>query len=80
MPPPHEAVFRITTRNARVIARALEPELSDEVNPRSKTACSLEGEDILVLRITADDLPALRAALNMALRLASVAGEISDLV
>lgn len=78
--PPHEAVFRITTRHAPLICRALEPELYDEVNPRSETTCTLENDNVLVMRITAKDIPALRAALNMALRLTSVAEEVSDLV
>ncbi len=77
---PHEAVFRITTDRALSIQRALLPELSDEVNPRSVTECTREGDTVLILRITAQDIPALRAALNMALRLVSVADEVQDLV
>jgi len=76
----HEAVFRITTDCAPAIRRALLPELSDEVNPRSVTECMLEGDRTLVLRITAQDIPSLRAALNMALRLVSIADEVQELV
>jgi len=76
----HEAVFRIRTDRAPAICRALLPELSDEVNPRSTTTCVLETENMLCLRITARDLSALRAALNMALRLVSVADEVQELV
>ena len=77
---PHEAVFRITTDRAPAIRQALLPELSDEVNPRSVTECTLDGDRVLVLKVTAQDIPALRAALNMALRLVNVAEEVQDLV
>ena len=81
MPPmPHEAVFRFTTKNATKIYQALLPELSDEVNPRSSARCTLEGDDVLVLSVAADDASALRASLNMHLRLISVADEMQDLV
>lgn len=79
-PMPHEAVFRFRTTNARDIYRALLPEMSDEVNPRSVACCTLDGDDMLVLSVTADDIPALRAALNMHLRLISVADEMQDIV
>lgn len=77
---PHEAVFRINSDRAPVIYRALMPELSQEVNPRSVTECELEGDHVLILRIRAKDIPALRAALNMSLRLISVADEVQDLL
>jgi KEOPS complex subunit Pcc1 len=77
---PHEAVFRITSDRAPVIYRALLPELSDEVNPRSVTVCELVDDRVLILRISAQDIAALRAALNMVLRLVSVADEVSELV
>jgi len=76
---PHEAVFRITTDRASLILNALLPELSDEVNPRSATTCTLEDGNVLVLRVTASDISALRAALNMALRLIVVADEVARL-
>ena len=77
---PHAAVFRITSDDAPSIYRALLPELSDEVNPRSVTSCSLENDRVLIIRVTAQDIPALRAALNMVLRLVSVAEEVTGLV
>jgi len=81
MPPmPHEAVFRFTTKNARRIYQALLPELSDAVNPRSSARCILEGDDVLVLSVAAEDASALRASLNMHLRLVGVADEMQDLV
>ncbi|MDO8874224.1 MAG: KEOPS complex subunit Pcc1 [Methanoregula sp.] len=75
----HEAIFRFSTEHAVLIHKALLPELSDEVNPRSKTSCWLEGENILLLKIEAEDTAALRAALNMALRLVNVADEMQQI-
>jgi KEOPS complex subunit Pcc1 len=77
--PLHEAIFRFSTSHAQLIYKALAPELSDEVNPRSITRCWLEGDDSLVLKVEAQDVAALRAALNMYLRLVNVADEMQDL-
>jgi KEOPS complex subunit Pcc1 len=77
---PHRAEFRFTTQNAQKIYQALLPELVDEVNPRSKVQCVLKQDDCLVLSVAAQDTSALRAALNMYLRLISVADEMQDLV
>jgi KEOPS complex subunit Pcc1 len=76
----HQALFRFSTCHAEQIYRALEPELSDEVNPRSTTRCRLEGTTTLVLEVGADDTAALRAALNMYLRLINVADEVQGIV
>ncbi len=78
--PDHEAIFRFSTEHAVSIYAALSPELNDEVNLRSTTSLQLEGDTILLLRIDADDIPALRAALNMALRLVNVADEMQQIV
>ena len=78
--PQHEAVFRFTTSHARRIWQSLAPELSDEVNPRSAVTCRLDGDDTLVLVVTADDTSSLRAALNMYLRLVNVADEMQEAV
>ncbi len=78
--PQHEAIFRFSTDNAEQIYRALLPELADEVNPRSATRCRLEGPRMLVLEFSAEDTAALRAALNMYLRLVNVADEVQGLV
>ncbi len=75
----HEAVFRFTTAHAGRIYRSLLPELADEVNPRSVVTCRLEGDDTLVLTVTAQDTSSLRAALNMYLRLVNVADEMQEL-
>lgn len=76
----HEAVFRFETDKAEQIYRALQPELSDEVNPRSVTCCRLERSDTLVLEVKSEDIAALRAALNMYLRLVNVSEEVQGLV
>ncbi|HVP95565.1 KEOPS complex subunit Pcc1 [Methanoregula sp.] len=78
--PTHEALFRFTTDHADRIYRSLLPELKDEVNPRSVTSCWVEGTDTLVLRVEAQDIAALRAALNMFLRLVSIADEMQEIV
>jgi KEOPS complex subunit Pcc1 len=80
MPLQHEALFRFTTDYAQQIYEAIEPELSDEVNSRSMTQCWLEGTTMLVLKVEAQDIAALRAALNMYLRLVNVADEMQQLV
>jgi KEOPS complex subunit Pcc1 len=75
----HHATFRFSTPHARKILSALNPELSDEVNPRSQTRCWLEGQETLVLAIEAQDIASLRAALNMFLRLVNVADEMQEI-
>ncbi len=75
----HEAVFRFRCSNAAQILQSLQPELPDEVNPRSTTRCEIEGSDTLVLTVTAQDSASLRAALNMYLRLVNVADEMGHL-
>ena len=76
----HEVTFRFSTVHAKKIYDALQPELPDEVNPRSTTRCMLEGTDTLVLTVEAQDTASLRAALNMYLRLVNVADEVVSLV
>jgi len=76
----HEATFRFFVPNATEIMSALAPELCDEVNPRSQIRCRVEEPDTLVLTIEAQDIAALRAALNMFLRLVNVADEMQDVV
>ena len=76
----HEALFRLSTDHAEQILRAVTPELADEVNLRSTTRCWLEEPSTLVIKIEAQDTAALRAALNMILRLANVADEVQGLI
>ena len=78
--PQHEAIFRFSTDRAGQICRAVAPELDDEVNPRSVTTCRREGPSTLVVEVRAEDTAALRAALNMILRLVNVADEVQGLV
>lgn len=76
----HEAEFMIQCDQAYRIYAAVAPETLSEVNPRSKVSCRMEGPDVFVLSVKATDIPALRAALNMWLRLINVAGEMQELV
>lgn len=70
----HTAVFSFRSGLARDIHSALAPEM-DEIGQRSEVRITLDG-DILVISVAAEDITALRAALNMWLRLVSVAGEM----
>ncbi|MDI9634091.1 MAG: KEOPS complex subunit Pcc1 [Methanolinea sp.] len=72
----HEATFRITSRHAEAIFRALAPEFPEDVHPRSRAECTCEDSRTIVLRVRARDISALRASLNMWLRLVSVADEM----
>jgi KEOPS complex subunit Pcc1 len=74
----HTAVFSCRSGLAPEIYRALTPEAGG-INPRTGVTVSLEGDDLLVISVGADDLPALRAALNMWLRLVSVASEMLEM-
>ena len=74
-----KSVFRFTIVHADMIYRSLLPELSDELNLRSSTRCWVEGTDTLVLQVEAQDIAALRAALNMFLRLVSIAEEMQEI-
>ena len=71
----HTAAFTFRTPGAREIFRSLGPEM-EEIGQRSEARVTLAGEGTLVLSVTAEDISSLRAALNMWLRLISVAGEM----
>ena len=75
----HEALFRVHHPDAAYVFGAVAPEM-EEKNPRSRAECMLEGRETLVLKIAARDIAALRAALNMWLRLINVAKEMQDLI
>ncbi|MDD1707460.1 MAG: hypothetical protein LUO81_04600 [Methanoregulaceae archaeon] len=75
-----EALFRFRTDHAGVLFQAVSPETVAEVSPRSKAECLYEAPDLLVLKVHATDVAALRASLNMWLRLISVAEEMQDLI
>jgi KEOPS complex subunit Pcc1 len=74
----HTAVFSCRSDRAPEIYRALAPEIG-EINPRTEVGVTLEGDDLVVISVGAEDIPALRAALNMWLRLVSVAAEMLDM-
>jgi KEOPS complex subunit Pcc1 len=74
----HSAVFRCTTPHAAAIYQAVILE-NEEINPRSRITVRREGDDTVVLEVEADDIAALRAALNMWLRLLSVAAEMQEI-
>jgi KEOPS complex subunit Pcc1 len=76
----HEAQFWFRSDRARELFRAVSPEMAAEVNPRSRAECRFEEPDTLVLKVQATDVPALRASLNMWLRLINVAQEMQDLI
>ncbi len=76
----HEAHFRFRSSHADHLFHAVFPEMEGECHPRSKAECILESPDTLVLRVQAADIPALRASLNMWLRLISVAEEMQELL
>ncbi len=76
----HTAVFRFQSDHARSIYRAIEPEANDEGGGRSTTQVWMEGDRLLVLQVTSQDISALRAALNMWLRLINVAYEMQEMV
>jgi KEOPS complex subunit Pcc1 len=74
----HTAVFSCESPAAREIYRALAPEMG-EISPRTEVRVTLEAGDLLVISASAEDIPALRAALNMWLRLVSVAAEMLEM-
>jgi KEOPS complex subunit Pcc1 len=71
----HSATFTFITPPAREIYRSLAPEM-EEIGQRSEVKVTLDGDGCLVLSVTAEDIPSLRAALNLWLRLISVAAEM----
>ncbi len=79
-PDRHRAIFRFSTPRAAAHLAALEPELVDEEGMRSSASLRLVNTDTLELVVTAPDIPSLRAALNMWLRLVRVADETASLV
>jgi tRNA threonylcarbamoyladenosine modification (KEOPS) complex Pcc1 subunit len=76
----HNAVFRFTGPNVGNVYLAIAPEMAGEVNERSQAQCWIEAHDTLVLRVCASDIGALRASLNMWLRLVNVAKEMQEII
>jgi len=73
----HHATFRFSTPHAGILYASVHPE-EEVTGGRSRARVRCE-EDTLVLDVEAADIPALRAALNMWLRLISVADEVREL-
>lgn len=76
----HNAVFRFTGPDIMHIYQAVAPEMAGEVNTRSYARCWVEGPDTMVLSVCASDIGALRASLNMWLRLINVAKEMQEII
>jgi KEOPS complex subunit Pcc1 len=74
----YSAVFRFTGPMMMHVYQSVEAEQDDM--GRSAVHLHMEGEETLVLRICADDLSALRAALNTWLRLINIAKEMQEIV
>ncbi|MCP1663126.1 MAG: hypothetical protein D5R99_01740 [Methanocalculus sp. MSAO_Arc1] len=74
----HTAEFWFASPHAEAICQAVAPEMEDETGERSRATISQEGEKIF-LTITAGDIPALRASLNMWLRLITIAEEMQEI-
>ncbi|QSZ67844.1 hypothetical protein RJ40_10195 [Methanofollis aquaemaris] len=76
----HEAVFSFETPAAPFLYRALAPEAGEVAGSRSREAVALPDPETLVLSVQAEDVHALRAALNMWLRLINVADEVQEMI
>jgi KEOPS complex subunit Pcc1 len=76
----HESVFTFTGDDAETVFRSIAPEMESETLSRSRAECRMSGESRILLRVQASDPSALRAALNMWLRLVNVAFEMKELI
>mgnify|MGYP003481545871 CR=1 FL=1 len=76
----HNAVFRFTGHDIGHVYQAIAPETAGEVNARYQVECWVEAPDTLVLVVNASDIGALRASLNMWLRLVNVAKEMQEII
>lgn len=76
----HRAEFEIQTPAAQVIFAALMPEIVNDDQSRSNIRCTTKEVDSISIEISASDIPALRASLNLWLRLAGVSEEMHDIV
>lgn len=75
---PYEAVFEFKTPMAVRIFESVVPESEDM--GRSFASVKLEGENRISLFVQAEDVSALRAALNTWLRLINIADEMQEVV
>ena len=76
----HTAVFRFTGPDIGHVYQAVAPEMAGEVNARSQARPGWRILDTLVLVVRASDIGALRASLNMWLRLVNVAKEMQEII
>jgi KEOPS complex subunit Pcc1 len=74
----HVAIFRVSGSDALRMYQALLPETGDM--GRTRVNLHMEGDETLVLSVSAADLSALRAALNTWLRLMNIAHEMQEVV
>ena len=75
---PHTAVFRFVCPYADVLHAVLAPEAGSDPGDRSRVLLSHDAEAV-TLTVEAEDVSALRASLNMWLRLVNVSKEILEL-
>jgi KEOPS complex subunit Pcc1 len=75
---PYEAVFEFKTPLAGRIYESVVPESEDM--GRSFASVKLKGDDTITLLVLAEDVSALRAALNTWLRLINIADEMQEVV
>ena len=75
----HTAVFTFRCDCAESIYKSVAPE-EDELMGRSSASVILEDESTLLLKVEAEDIPALRAALNSWLRLINIAKETEEVI
>ena len=72
----NRAKLTIRTEHADVVSKALSPELAEKI-PRTEVTVTGGGGEV-VIDIEADDLTALRAALNSYIRWGNVAEETAE--
>jgi len=75
----HEATFRFESESAHLLYDAVKPETDEGVSGRSVAEVWSEGDRILALWVCAEDISALRAALNTWLRLINIAKEMQEI-
>ncbi|OPY31484.1 MAG: Transcription factor Pcc1 [Methanomassiliicoccales archaeon PtaU1.Bin124] len=72
------ATLRVQTANAATILTSISPEAGREI-PRTKVRVDQDGQDV-VLSVEANDLSAMRAALNSYLRWMVIAEDMSNTI
>lgn len=75
----HTAVFTFRCDCAESIYKSVAPEENDSMG-RSSVRVMLEDESTLLLKVEAEDIPALRAALNSWLRLINIAKDMEEVI